>query len=97
MQLENPRAFIEHCLQAMLAPLYFELRDDSAKHIGHAGAALGGHFHLTVVCAAFEGQSALSRHRLVYSALAEAMQNGIHALSITAWSPEEFACHVRST
>ncbi|MGF6793246.1 stress-induced morphogen [Paraburkholderia sp. 35.1] len=40
---------------------------------------------------AFAGKPRVARHRMVYDALADAMQRGIHALAITAYTPEEFA------
>jgi len=43
------------------------------------------------VAAAFAGKARVARHRMVYDALADAMQRGIHALAITAYTPEEFA------
>jgi BolA protein len=84
-------AFIEARLGAALSPAELVVRDDSAQHAGHAGAAAGGHYAVTVVSAAFAGKARLARHRLVYDALADVMQRGIHALAITAYTPEEFA------
>ncbi|RQV10398.1 BolA family transcriptional regulator [Burkholderia cenocepacia] len=83
-------ALIEARLTASLAPLSLTVRDDSAQHAGHAGAASGGHFTATIVSSAFAGKSRVARHRLVYDALADAMQRGIHALAIVAYTPEEF-------
>jgi len=84
-------ALIETRLTAALAPVSIDVRDDSAQHAGHAGAAAGGHYHVTIVASAFAGKARVARHRLVYDALAEAMQRGIHALAITALTPEEAA------
>ena len=84
-------ALIETRLTAALAPVSISVRDDSAQHAGHAGASAGGHFTVTIVAAAFAGKARVSRHRLVYDALADAMQRGIHALAIMAYTPEEFA------
>lgn len=85
-------ALIETRLMAALAPVEsIAVRDDSAQHAGHAGAAAGGHYHVTIVAAAFAGKARVARHRMVYDALAEAMQRGIHALAITALTPEEAA------
>ena len=51
---------IESILRERFCPLHFALRDDSARHAGHAGATSGGgHFHVTLVSAAFEGRSRL--------------------------------------
>jgi BolA family transcriptional regulator, general stress-responsive regulator len=83
-------ALIEARLSAALAPASLEVRDDSAQHAGHAGAAAGGHYTVTIVSAAFAGKARVARHRLVYDALADAMQRGIHALAIVAYTPDEF-------
>ncbi|WP_175978612.1 BolA family protein [Burkholderia sp. BCC1047] len=83
-------ALIEARLTASLTPLSLTVRDDSAQHAGHAGAAAGGHFTVTIVSSAFAGKPRVARHRLVYDALADAMQRGIHALAIVAYTPEEF-------
>ena len=74
-----------------LAPLRLELVDESGKHVGHAGAAPGGntHWKLTLVSAAFAGKPTVARHRMVYEALGDLMQNPIHALAISARAPGE--------
>lgn len=75
---------------ATLEPESLTLEDESAQHKGHAGAASGGgHFRLTLVSPKFSNLNTLARHRLVYEAMGELMQREIHALSITALSPEE--------
>lgn len=81
---------IKICLSA-LSPTRLELLDESAKHAGHAGAAPGGntHWKLTIVSAAFAGKTTVARHRMIYEALGELMQNPIHALSISAKAVEE--------
>ncbi len=71
-------------LEAALTPSLLEIRDDSAKHAGHAGAREGGHFHVTIASPAFAGLPAVQRHRMVYAAAAELMGRDIHALSIDA-------------
>ena len=79
-----------HLKLAALAPENVVLEDESAQHAGHAGAASGGgHFRLTLVSPQFRTLSTLARHRLVYAAMGELMQREIHALSITALTPEE--------
>ena len=81
---------IETRLNDTFAPVHLFVEDDGARHAGHAGAASGGHFNVTIVTAAFAGKTRVARHRLVYDALADAMRNGIHALAIAAYTPEEF-------
>ncbi len=75
---------------AKLAPTQLEIRDDSAKHAGHAGArGGGGHYVVSIVAARFAGLATMQRHRLVYDAAGDLMQGAIHALSISAKAPEE--------
>ena len=76
---------------AALEPVNLELVDESAQHAGHAGAQPGGntHWRLTIVSPRFAGQPTLARHRMIYQALGELMQDPIHALAITARAPEE--------
>ena len=77
-------------LEQALAPEALDIIDESAKHAGHAGAAGGGgHFIVDITSAAFQGKSLIQRHRLVYDAAGDMMQQEIHALSINARTPEE--------
>ncbi|MBS0337316.1 MAG: BolA family transcriptional regulator [Proteobacteria bacterium] len=76
---------------AALSPESLEITDDSAAHAGHAGAAPGGntHWSVAIVSRAFEGKPTIARHRMVYAALGELMDNPIHALQIRALVPGE--------
>ena len=60
-------------------------------HRGHAGYREGGntHWRLYIVSARFRGRSTVERHRMIYQALGSLMQHPIHALAISARSPEE--------
>ena len=76
---------IRAALSRAFAPSLLEVRDDSHRHVGHAGARDGrGHFHVTIASAAFAALSPIARHRAVYAALGSLMQSDIHALSIDA-------------
>src|SRR3569623_320903 len=75
---------------AALEPEAYTLEDESAQPRGRAGAASGGGpSRLTLESHNFRILSSLARHRLVYEAMGELMQREIHALSITALTPEE--------
>ena len=76
---------------AALEPRRIELVDESEQHHGHAGWKEGGgtHWKLLIESASFAGKSTLARHRLVYQALGDLMENPIHALSIAARAPGE--------
>lgn len=77
---------IRERLQQALDPIALEVLDEGHKHAGHANEGKG-HFHVRIVSAAFSGQLPIKRHRMVYAALGELMDHGIHALSIDADIP----------
>ena len=78
-------------LEAELSPLSLQVEDESHLHVGHEGAKGGlGHFRVLVVSDKFQGQSPIKRHRLVYQAMGDLMQTDIHALTIDAFTPDEF-------
>ena len=81
---------IRRRLQA-LEPLELEVVDESEGHRGHAGYREGGntHWRVAIVSPRFAGASTVQRHRMVYQALGNLMNNPIHALAITARAPEE--------
>jgi acid stress-induced BolA-like protein IbaG/YrbA len=49
------------------------------------------HFAARLVSAAFENLRPLARHQLVYRTLGERVGREIHALSIEAYTPQEWA------
>ena len=72
-------------LQERLNPVFLEVFDESAAHAGHVGAdesGLGTHFRVRIQSAVFTGKSRVARHRLVYDALQEFIDQGLHALAI---------------
>ena len=72
-------------------PVRLEINDESHRHAGHAGARPEGetHFSVTIVSAAFLGQSRVGRQRLVYQTLAAELATRVHALSLTTLAPDE--------
>jgi BolA protein len=82
---------IRQRLTAALAPTRLDLVDQSALHAGHAGARPEGesHFRMLIVTARFAGKSRLARQRMVLAALGDLMRTEIHAISITALTPDE--------
>ena len=76
-------------LAAALAPVSFlDVVNESFKHNVPAGAE--SHFKVTVVSAAFGGEKLLARHRRVNAVLAEELAGPVHALSISAKTPEQW-------
>lgn len=82
---------IKLALTRQFAPAVLELEDESARHAGHAGARPGGetHYRLRMVAQAFDGLSRVARQRLVYGALREEFDTGLHALSLDLKTPQE--------
>jgi BolA protein len=75
---------------AALAPTLLEIRDDSARHAGHAGAASGaGHFSVTIVSEHFLGLTRIARHRAVLDRVGDLIPYPVHALAIDARAPDE--------
>jgi BolA protein len=83
-------AKLEQRLRERLQPTAVEVIDESYQHQGHAGAnssGFGSHFRVRVTSHLFTGKSAVLRHRLVYDALQDFMDQGLHALAIEAHPP----------
>ena len=82
-------------LTAAFAPVALEVRDESARHAGHAGATRDDgsqgetHFHVRIVSGAFDQVSRVERQRLVYAALKDELAGPVHALSLSALTPSE--------
>jgi acid stress-induced BolA-like protein IbaG/YrbA len=51
----------------------------------------GNHFQAVIVSPTFVGKQLVERHQLVYRSLKGAMADRIHALSIKACTPDEWA------
>jgi BolA family transcriptional regulator, general stress-responsive regulator len=72
-------------LAERLAPRQLEVLDESAAHLGHAGqdgTGAGTHFRVRIASPLFAGKSRVVCHRLVYDALLDYMDRGVHALAI---------------
>ena len=76
---------LEQRLHQRLQPTSLQVLDESAAHAGHSGAGEAGygtHFRVRIASPLFDGRSRLARHRLVYDALQEFIDAGVHALAI---------------
>ena len=81
---------LDQRLRETLQPVALEVVDESSQHNGHAGAngtGFGTHFRVRITSHLFTGKSAVMRHRLVYDALQDFMDQGLHALAIEAQLP----------
>ncbi|HEY8517489.1 MAG TPA: BolA family protein [Candidatus Binatia bacterium] len=84
-------AELERRIVEALEAEHVEVLDDSAQHRGHAGARGGaGHYTVIVVSRKLEGLDRVARHRAVYEAAGDMIPKQIHALSVRAYTPEEW-------
>jgi BolA family transcriptional regulator, general stress-responsive regulator len=51
------------------------------------------HFKVVVVSHAFEGRTLVKRHRMINEILADELRGGVHALSIHAYTPDQWTAH----
>jgi BolA protein len=89
---------IENAMQAIVTANALETRlkdtlksqavwviDESADHAGHVGAnehLSGTHFKVKISAQAFSTPNRVQRHRIVYDAVQDFMEMGLHALAI---------------
>ena len=69
----------------VLHPTHLQVLDESAAHAGHAGAdgtGSGTHFRVRISAPSLAGKPRVAQHRLVYDALHDFLQRGLHALAI---------------
>ena len=72
-------------LAERLQPTQLEVLDESAAHAGHSGAGpegFGTHFRVRIASPAFTGRTRVAKHRLVYDALHDFIDQGVHAIAI---------------
>src|ERR1700722_5394636 len=80
---------IEEKLTSRLAPETLVVENESHKHSVPKGSE--AHFKVTVVSGGFEALGLGERHRLVHAILKDELAGGVHALTITSRTPEEWA------
>jgi BolA protein len=87
MTIAPTTALLDARLRATLEPSRLEVLDESYQHAGHAGAndtGVGTHFRVRIASPLFTNRSRVARHRLVYDALQDFIDQGLHALAIEA-------------
>ena len=47
------------------------------------------HFEATIISQSFENKSLIERHKMVYASLGDKLKQEIHALALTALTPDE--------
>ena len=80
---------ITKTLTARFTPLELDVENFSHEHNVPKGS--DSHLRVRIIAQEFEGLLMVKRHRLIYAALGEEMQNGLHALQLQTLSPTEWA------
>ena len=82
MNAEDVEALIEENLE------------DAEATVSHPrGVDDEDHLAATVVSPAFEGESLVDQHEMVYDALGDHMTEDIHALEVSTYTPDEYDDH----
>ena len=77
-------------LTERLMPTHLVVLDESAAHAGHVGSNgtdFGTHFRVQIASPFFTTQSRVACHRLVYDAVQDFIDQGLHALAIEIVKP----------
>ncbi len=69
-------------------PEWLELENESSRHAVPAGSE--SHFRLVIVSTSFVGLSRVDRQRKVYDLLKDERAQGLHALALWTYTPEEW-------
>jgi len=74
-----------------LEPVRLDVVNESELHAGHRSSPGTGesHFRVFVVSPKFKGQSRVARHRMVNDLIAEELRDGVHALALSTYAPDE--------
>ena len=83
---------IEKTLIKSFNPIKLKVLDVSESHRGHSGFQDGGesHFEVEIIASSFLGMRRVDQHRAIHKALGPDVMKKIHALSIQAFTIEEF-------
>lgn len=79
---------IEKILSEALSPSQLFIHDET--HLHHVPQHSETHFKLIMASNAFAGLTLIQRHRQVNHLLAEEFKQGLHALSLHLYTPEEW-------
>jgi BolA protein len=75
-------------LTSAFTPSHLSVENESYMHNVPPGSE--SHFKVVVVSNEFAGKRLVQRHQLVYKQVEDELANGVHALSIHAYTPTEW-------
>lgn len=79
---------IEQKLTEALTPTYLQVINESHAH--NVPPHSETHFKVVIVTEAFNGQRLLQRHQTINALLADELHNGVHALALHTYTPQEW-------
>lgn len=79
---------LKHKLNSEFQPSYLEVVNESHMHSVPPNSET--HFKLVIVSESFLNKRAVARHQSVYQLLNHELQNGVHALALHTYTPEEW-------
>lgn len=75
-------------LSEAFSPAHLEVLNESYMHAVPVGSET--HFKVVIAAEAFVGKRQVQRHQAVYACLADELKNGVHALALHTFSPDEW-------
>jgi len=79
---------IRQKLEDQFAPAVLEVTNESYMHSVPEGSE--SHFKVVIVAEKFQSMRAVQRHQLIYEALAEQLQQSVHALALHTYTHTEW-------
>ncbi|MDX1588884.1 MAG: BolA/IbaG family iron-sulfur metabolism protein [Oleiphilaceae bacterium] len=79
---------LEQKLTEEFRPQWLQVENESHQHSVPANSET--HFRVVLVSEQFQGQSRIARHQAVHGLLSEELSNGIHALTLHLYTPEQW-------
>ncbi|UJF18841.1 BolA/IbaG family iron-sulfur metabolism protein [Vibrio sp. SS-MA-C1-2] len=76
-------------LENEFSPNYLTVENESHRHNVPPGSE--SHFKVVISSAQFEGLRSVKRHQLIYSTLQKEFDEGLHALALHTFTPEEWS------
>lgn len=81
---------MEDKLKQSLSLSFFKIENESQQHSDHYSGDGETHYKMLLVSPDFRGLSRIQRHQKVNQVLLNEFQEGLHALSLQVFSPEEW-------
>lgn len=80
-------------LSTRFQPLFLQVINESHMHSVPKNAET--HFKVTLVAEEFGGKRQVQRHQSVYACLADELKQGVHALALHTFSPDEWQANAQ--